>query len=76
MRSGYLHGYDEAETLRLNDQAKTLEALLHHDTAYPAGQQGTRGRKRCRGPDRAADPRQPRCADHLSRHLGRVARSG
>ena len=37
MRSGYVHGYDEAETLRLNDQARTLEALLHHDTAYPAG---------------------------------------
>ena len=37
MRSGYVHGYDETETLRLNDQARTLEALLHHDTAYPAG---------------------------------------
>ena len=37
MRSGYVHGYDETETFRLNDQAKTLEALLHHDTAYPAG---------------------------------------
>ena len=37
MRSGYVHGYEESESLRLNDQAKTLEALLHHDTAYPAG---------------------------------------
>ncbi len=37
MRSDYVHGYDETETLRLNDQAKTLEALLHHDTAYPDG---------------------------------------
>jgi len=37
VRSGYVHGYDEAEGLRLNDQAATLEALLHHDTAYPPG---------------------------------------
>ena len=37
MRSSYVHGYDEAESLRLNDQATTLEALLHHDTVYPAG---------------------------------------
>ena len=37
MRSDYVHGYDEAESQRLNDQAATLEALLHHDTAYPAG---------------------------------------
>jgi SAM-dependent methyltransferase len=37
MPSGYVHGYAEAESLRLRDQATTLEALLHHDTAYPAG---------------------------------------
>ncbi len=37
MRSGYVHGYEEAESRRLNDQATTLEALLHHDTAYPPG---------------------------------------
>ena len=37
MRSGYVHGYEEAEDRRLSDQAATLEALLHHDTAYPAG---------------------------------------
>ena len=37
MRSGYVHGYEETESRRLNDQAATLEALLHHDTAYPAG---------------------------------------
>ena len=37
MRSGYVHGYDQTEQLRLNDQAKTLEALLHHDTAFPSG---------------------------------------
>ncbi len=34
---GYVHGHDEAEGLRLHDQATTLEALLHHDTTYPAG---------------------------------------
>lgn len=37
MRSVYVHGYDAAESLRLNDQATTLDALLHHDTVYPAG---------------------------------------
>ena len=37
MRSGYIHGYEDAENLRLSDQASTLEALLHHDTGYPAG---------------------------------------
>ena len=37
MRSGYVHGYEEAEGRRLSDQAATLEGLLHHDTAYPPG---------------------------------------
>ena len=37
MRSCYVHGYEEAEGQRLNDQAATLEMLLHHDTAYPIG---------------------------------------
>jgi SAM-dependent methyltransferase len=33
----YVHGYDGREGERLVDQASTLTALLHHDTAYPAG---------------------------------------
>lgn len=33
----YVHGYDPAESLRLQDQASTLVDLLHHDTSYPAG---------------------------------------
>jgi ubiquinone/menaquinone biosynthesis C-methylase UbiE len=33
----YVHGYDSRESLRLQDQAKTLADLLHADTAYPAG---------------------------------------
>ena len=33
MRSCYIHGYEAAEGQRLNDQATTLETLLHHDTA-------------------------------------------
>ena len=37
MRSGYVHGYEEAEGQRLTHQATTLETLLHHDTAYPIG---------------------------------------
>ena len=37
MQPSYVHGYGEAESLRLNDQATTLETLLHHDTAFPAG---------------------------------------
>ena len=36
-RAGYVHGYAAAEERRLNDQASTLEALLHLDTGYPAG---------------------------------------
>jgi SAM-dependent methyltransferase len=35
MRDGYVHGYDGMETVRLQDQARTLEDLLHADTAYP-----------------------------------------
>ena len=35
--SSYVHGYSIRENLRLADQAATLGALLHHDTAYPAG---------------------------------------
>ena len=37
MRREYVHGYDGAESVRLRDQASTLEELLHHDTAFPAG---------------------------------------
>ena len=37
MTGTYIHGYDPRENLRLQDQATTLVALLHSDTAYPAG---------------------------------------
>lgn len=37
MREGYVHGYDERERQRLNDQAKTLVELLHGDVMYPEG---------------------------------------
>jgi SAM-dependent methyltransferase len=33
----YVHGYSEREGTRLQDQSRTLEELLHHDTVYPAG---------------------------------------
>ena len=33
--SGYVHGYSERESTRLDDQAATLEELLHSDTIYP-----------------------------------------
>jgi protein-L-isoaspartate O-methyltransferase len=37
MATGYVHGYDPRENLRLQDQASTLVELLHFDTCYPAG---------------------------------------
>ncbi len=37
MRDTYVHGYDERESRRLQDQASTLAELLHSDTSYPAG---------------------------------------
>ena len=37
MTSAYVHGYDPRETQRLQDQASTLEELLHADTTYPEG---------------------------------------
>jgi len=33
----YVHGYSAREAERLADQARTLSALLHDDTRYPAG---------------------------------------
>jgi len=33
----YVHGYDQSENIRLQDQASTLVELLHSDTFYPAG---------------------------------------
>jgi SAM-dependent methyltransferase len=33
----YVHGYDQREHIRLQDQASTLVELLHSDTCYPAG---------------------------------------
>ena len=35
----YVHGYDQRENIRLQDQASTLVELLHSDTSYPAGSQ-------------------------------------
>jgi SAM-dependent methyltransferase len=34
----YVHGYDEAEARRLQDQASTLVQLLHADTAFAPGE--------------------------------------
>ncbi|MBD2462149.1 methyltransferase domain-containing protein [Oscillatoria sp. FACHB-1407] len=33
----YVHGYNQRESIRLQDQASTLVELLHSDTTYPAG---------------------------------------
>ena len=33
----YVHGCDQRENIRLQDQASTLVDLLHSDTAYSAG---------------------------------------
>jgi ubiquinone/menaquinone biosynthesis C-methylase UbiE len=33
----YVHGYNQRENIRLQDQASTLVELLHSDTSYPAG---------------------------------------
>jgi ubiquinone/menaquinone biosynthesis C-methylase UbiE len=37
MKRKYVHGYDQRESVRLQDQAQTLEHLLHFDTSYPDG---------------------------------------
>ena len=37
MNKKYVHGYDQRENIRLQDQASTLVELLHSDTFYPAG---------------------------------------
>lgn len=37
MNAAYVHGYEPLENMRLHDQAGTLAALLHADTAYPTG---------------------------------------
>lgn len=37
MAGPYVHGYDQQESVRLQDQASTLVELLHADTFYPAG---------------------------------------
>ena len=33
----YVHGYDQQENIRLQDQASTLVELLHSDSLFPAG---------------------------------------
>lgn len=38
MSRAYVHGYDQAEAQRLQDQASTLVQLLHADTAYAPGE--------------------------------------
>lgn len=35
--STYVHGYSEKETTRLEDQARTLEQILHHDSVFKPG---------------------------------------
>lgn len=36
-KDDYVHGYTKRELLRLEDQANTLDDILHHDTIFPAG---------------------------------------
>ena len=36
-KNQYVHGYSTKEADRLNDQANTLDNLLHHDTIFPEG---------------------------------------
>jgi len=36
MKSEYVHGYDQRENIRLQDQASSLVELLHYDTSFPA----------------------------------------
>lgn len=36
MNTKYVHGYDQRENIRLQDQATTLVDLLHSDTIFPA----------------------------------------
>ena len=31
----YVHGYSDREALRLNDQADTLDNIIHNDTLFP-----------------------------------------
>jgi ubiquinone/menaquinone biosynthesis C-methylase UbiE len=33
----YVHGYNDRESIRLEDQANTLNELLHHDSLFPKG---------------------------------------
>lgn len=33
----YVHGYSDREALRLNDQAATLDSIIHNDTIFPTG---------------------------------------
>lgn len=37
MDNGYVHGYTERESIRLEDQANCLSELLHHDSIFPKG---------------------------------------
>ena len=37
MNNNYVHGYEERESLRLEDQANCLSELLHHDSIFPDG---------------------------------------
>lgn len=37
MNTEYVHGYEPAEAVRLQDQASTLVELLHSDTHFPEG---------------------------------------
>jgi len=37
MKKSYVHGYNQRENIRLQDQASTLVELLHSDTKYTAG---------------------------------------
>lgn len=39
MNKKYVHGYDQREKTRLQDQAATLVDLLHSDITYPANSQ-------------------------------------
>ena len=37
MSRPYVHGYDERESVRLQDQARSVVDLFHAETRYPEG---------------------------------------
>ena len=72
----YVHGYHPRENMRLQDQASTLEEILHSDTHFPPGSRILEAGCGVGAQTVPLAKKQPAGNDHRRRYLRSLCRRG